>query len=228
MSARFSFSTMSGSKKEKHYANTRAHRHSIVINQTHKKAKKDTDTESISSNASTAITPPPPPPPPKPQCPLRPFMEGMFEPEDAEENKSICPLRRVKLSHTLPLCMFVMVNMILVIGTLLVTGVCRIIISCWDLGTRQPKATEGSNYRSQPNPILFFAVTVFAFIVTACYGPDWLGIAIRVLTTVGFFIGLLLNLLPGKDVTNIMRKVEKAMDTPPESPIGSEAADADS
>jgi hypothetical protein len=204
------FGAMSGSKKIKIYSNSRAH------NQAQKKVKKDTDTESISSNASTAV-PPPPPPPPKPQCPLRPFMEGMFEPEGDEPRKSICPLRRVKLSHTLPLCMFVMVNMILVIGTLLVTGICRITISCWNIGKWQLQPM-GSAHQSQPNPILFFSMTVFAFIVTACYGPDWMSITIRVLTTVGFFIGLLLYLLPGNGVAKLMRNVEKAENTPPESP----------
>jgi hypothetical protein len=55
-----------------------------------------------------------------------------------------------------------------------------------------------------------------------------LSITIRVLTTIGFFIGLLLNLLPGKGVAKLMGRVEKAEDTPPGSPTVPAAAVADS
>lgn len=127
---------MPGSKKDKQYANTRARRHSIVtVSHGHsKKSKKDDDTESVSSTADTVV----PPPPPKPQCPLRPYMEVMFEKQDGEENSSICPLRKVKLSHVLPLCFFLMFNMLLVVCTLMVTGLYR-------LTARGNKQTKSAN-----------------------------------------------------------------------------------
>jgi hypothetical protein len=192
-------------KKEKHYANSRAHRGSIVTvsHSGSKKTKKDNDTESVSSDASTVV----PPPPPKPQCPLRPYMEVMFESEESDEKKkSLCPLRRVKLSHTIPLCIFVMINMCLVIGTLLITGVCRLAATLLDWGQKPSKETDKDNnvriqgyVESIQNPdvsaILFLMMAVFAFFVTICYGPDWMRTAFQICTTIGFFVGVAMAML---------------------------------
>lgn len=127
MSSILSFG-MPSSKKEKHYANSRARRHSgdVVISQSKKSKKekekeKDTDTadtESISSSAPSStdtvvVTPPEPK-----KCPLRFILAGIFEAE-AEGKKSGCPLRRVQLWHTIPLCLLAAVNLILVIIALL-------------------------------------------------------------------------------------------------------------
>jgi hypothetical protein len=116
---------MPSSTKEKHYANSRARRHSgetVVINQSkHKKSKKekDTDTESItSSNASSSDTVVVPPPPAK-KCPLRFMLAGMMEAEKDETKASGCPLRRVQLWHTIPLCLLAIINLLLVIIALL-------------------------------------------------------------------------------------------------------------
>lgn len=129
MSSILSFG-MPSSKKEKHYANSRARRHSgdVVISQSKKASKKekekekekDTDTESISSSTpSSADTVVVPPPEPK-KCPLRFMLAGMFETEaEGEPKKSGCPLRRVQLWHTIPLCLLAAVNLILVIIALL-------------------------------------------------------------------------------------------------------------
>jgi len=94
---------------------------------------------------------------PKAQCPLRPYFHMMIEPvteaeegseahsndEEVEEANSKtktkpavlktakCPLRRVKLSHTLLLCLFISVNLCLVNGTLFVMGLCRCAWAAW-------------------------------------------------------------------------------------------------
>jgi len=130
MSSILSFG-MPSSKKEKHYANSRARRHSgdVVISQSKKskkeeKKEKDADTESLSSStassaADTVVVPPPPPEPKK--CPLRFMMAGMLQTEQESEGKKLggCPLRRVQLWHTIPLCLLAAVNLLLIIFALL-------------------------------------------------------------------------------------------------------------
>ena len=110
---------MASSKKEKHYANSRARRHSDIIVSQSKKSKKDkdTDSESVSSSADTVIVPPPE----LKKCPLRFIMTGMFEADgDTETAKPRgCPLRRVQLWHTIPLVLLAIINLILVIIALL-------------------------------------------------------------------------------------------------------------
>lgn len=114
---------MASSKKEKHYANSRARRHSDIIISQSKKSKKDkdTDSESVSSSSpSSADTVVVPPPAPK-KCPLRFIMTGMFEADEETENAKPrgCPLRRVQLWHTIPLVLLAIINLILVIIALL-------------------------------------------------------------------------------------------------------------
>jgi len=150
----FPFTTMPGSKKDKHYANTRSRRDSVIISHSGKKRKKDTDTESVSSSASTAVSDSTEKDEKakekkdekdkekekvevkKAQCPLRPYLNMMIEPEasatDGGPKTSKCPLTRVKLSHTLLLCLFISVNMSLVNGTLLVMGICRCVVAVWE------------------------------------------------------------------------------------------------
>lgn len=187
---------MPGSKKDKSYANTGHRRSSIVVHGGNKKAKRDADNESVSSTASTAI----PPPPPKPTCPLRPYMEAMFEPEESssdEIKKSLCPLKRVKLSHTLPLMMFIMINMCLVVITLLVTGLVRVVLGVSEWSHKQSKETELGSKKLDKNALSILALALLTFIVTACYGPHWMSNTFRICTTVGFF-GLLMILLVNK------------------------------
>ena len=127
MSSLLSFG-MPSSKKEKHYANIRARRHSsdIIISQSKKKkdkkAEKDSDTESVTSTTpSSSDTVVVPPPEPK-KCPLRFMLAGMMEAEleEADGKKTRgCPLRRVQLWHTIPLCLLAIVNLLLVIIALL-------------------------------------------------------------------------------------------------------------
>jgi len=159
MSSKFSFSSMPGSKNGKQYANSGHRRSSIVIHGSHKKTKKDTDdTESISSTASTVI----PPPPPKAKCPVRPYMEVMFEPEksDGNEKQSLCPLKRVKLSHTLPLMLFIMINMCLVILTLLVTGLVRVFWGVSDWVRKQSNGTIFVSQQPDTNAFSLFALAL--------------------------------------------------------------------
>jgi hypothetical protein len=119
MSSLLSFG-MPGSKKEKHYANSRARRHSDVVITHGKKSKKekDTDTESVSSSTNsssdTVIVPPP-----GKKCPLRFMLAGMMEAESEDKKSSGCPLRRVQLWHVIPLCLLAIVNLLLVIIALL-------------------------------------------------------------------------------------------------------------
>ncbi|KAE8440450.1 hypothetical protein EG329_007594 [Mollisiaceae sp. DMI_Dod_QoI] len=115
---------MASSKKEKHYPNSRARRHSgeVVISQSKKSKKdkdKDTDTDSISSSTNsssdTVVSPEPK------KCPLRFMLAGLFEMEDEADAKKPrgCPLRRVQLWHTIPLCLLAIINLLLVIIALL-------------------------------------------------------------------------------------------------------------
>jgi hypothetical protein len=116
---------MASSEKEKHYANSRARRHSgeVVISQSKKKRSKkdkdkDTDTESVSSStnssADTVVAEPK-------KCPLRFVLAGLFELGDEVDGKKPkgCPLRRVQLWHTIPLCLLAVINLLLVIIALL-------------------------------------------------------------------------------------------------------------
>jgi hypothetical protein len=122
MSSLLNFTGMASSKKEKHYANRSARRHSgeIIISQNKKgKKDKDTDTESVSSSTpsstDTAVNPEPK------KCPLRFVLVGLFEIGDETDEKKAggCPLRRVQLWHTIPLCLLAAINLLLVIVALL-------------------------------------------------------------------------------------------------------------
>ena len=121
MSSLLSFG-MAGSKKEKHYANTRARRHSdVVITHGKKSSKKekDTDTESVSSSSNSSADTVVVPPPPEKKCPLRFILAGIMESESKEKKSSECPLRRVQLWHVIPLCLLAIVNLLVVIVALL-------------------------------------------------------------------------------------------------------------
>lgn len=119
MSTLLSFG-MPGSKKEKHYANSRARRHSDIVITHSKKSKKDkdNDTESVASTNSSSDTVVVPPPPEK-KCPLRFMLAGMMESVSEDKKPSGCPLRRVQLWHVIPLCLLAIVNLLLVIIALL-------------------------------------------------------------------------------------------------------------
>lgn len=116
MSGLLSITSMSSSKKEKNFANRSARRHSgeIILHQSKRSKKhKDTDTESISSStqSSTVFA----------ECPFRFILTGLFETESKDDGKKEagCPLRRVQLWHTIPLCLLAVVNLLLVIVALL-------------------------------------------------------------------------------------------------------------
>jgi hypothetical protein len=107
---------MSSSTKEKHHANRSARRHSgeIVLHQSKKRKKhKDTDTESTTSSTPSSIV--------ITECPFRFILTGLFETENKDDGKKEggCPLRRVQLWHTIPLCLLAVVNLLLVIAALL-------------------------------------------------------------------------------------------------------------
>jgi hypothetical protein len=108
---------MASSKKDKHYPNSRARRHSGTVVVTHgKKSKrdKDTDSESLSSSSTEATVSE------MKKCPLRFMMAGMLESDAVGERKGAeCPLRRVQLWHTIPLCVLAIINLLLVIIALL-------------------------------------------------------------------------------------------------------------
>ncbi|PQE17642.1 hypothetical protein CJF31_00007770 [Rutstroemia sp. NJR-2017a BVV2] len=120
---------MPSMKKEKHHANSRARRHSDIEKKSRrdkedKEKDKDTDTESVvsttlsSTEICAVVTVPPSP---ESKCPLRFLMAEIVEAED-EEGKKIhrgCPLRRVQLWHTIPLCILAIINLLLIIVALL-------------------------------------------------------------------------------------------------------------
>jgi hypothetical protein len=112
---------MSGSKKEKHYANSRARRHSDIIITHGKKSKKekDADTESVSSTTNSSSDTVVVSPPPEKKCPLRFLLPGMIEPESDEKKSRGCPLRRVQLWHVIPLCLLAIINLLLVVIALI-------------------------------------------------------------------------------------------------------------
>lgn len=114
------------SKNDKHYANSRVRRHSGEVVLSRKKSKKDkdkdTDSESVttSSSADTLV---------EPKCPLRYMLTSILETqiEDKGQAKG-CPLRHVQLWHTIPLCLFGIINLLLVIVALLGLASYRIIM----------------------------------------------------------------------------------------------------
>jgi hypothetical protein len=104
---------MASSKKDKHYTSSRARRHSgTVVVANGKKSRRDKDTDSVSLSSSstdaTVIE--------TKKCPLRFMMAGMLESNTVGERKGLgCPLRRVQLWHTIPLCLLAIINLLLVI-----------------------------------------------------------------------------------------------------------------
>lgn len=110
---------MPSSKKEKHYANSHARRHSgsgtvVIAGGKKSKKSKDSDTESLSSSSASSdasVT--------ESKCPLRWMMTGMFETNHHGVKQTGCPLRRVQLWHTIPLCLLAIINLLLVILALL-------------------------------------------------------------------------------------------------------------
>lgn len=122
MSSLLSLSGLTSSKKEKHYANRSARRHSGEIVVRKKKKDKDTDTDSVSSSSTDAAM--------NPEPILRFVLAGLFETGRTGDEKkaSGCPLRRVQLWHTIPLCLLAAINLLLVIVALLGLAVYRIVM----------------------------------------------------------------------------------------------------
>ncbi|KAE9377075.1 hypothetical protein N431DRAFT_453448 [Stipitochalara longipes BDJ] len=121
MSSLLNLAGIASSKKEKHSANRSARRHSgvIVVRESKKRKRdKDTDSESVSSSTpsstDSAVNS-------KSKCPLRFVLLGLFEAEGEADGKKAggCPLRRVQLWHTIPLCLLAAINLLLVIVALL-------------------------------------------------------------------------------------------------------------
>jgi hypothetical protein len=108
---------MTSSKKDKHYTSSRARRHSgtvVVTNGKKSRRDKDTDSESFSSSSTDA------PILESKKCPLRFMVAGMLESDTVGERQGLgCPLRRVQLWHTIPLCLLAIINLLLVIVALL-------------------------------------------------------------------------------------------------------------
>jgi hypothetical protein len=106
--------------KEKRYSNTRVRRHpgEIVVHSSKKTNRhKDGDTESevFTPSSSDAILVPPPP---DNKCPFRFLLASLLDTGD-EEGRAGCPLKRVQIWHTLPLCLLAVVNLLLVVMALL-------------------------------------------------------------------------------------------------------------
>jgi hypothetical protein len=122
MSSLLSLSGIASAQKEKHHANRGARRHSgeMVVSRSKKRKKgKDTDTDSVSSSAQsstdTAVNAE------AKRWFLRLILAGLFETGDEADGKRTggCPLRRVQLWHTIPLCLLAAINLLLVIVALL-------------------------------------------------------------------------------------------------------------
>jgi hypothetical protein len=126
---------MASSKKEKHYANSRARRQSDGTSHSKKSKKdRDADTESVSSASTDTVIA-------EAKCPLRFVLAGMIEPGGAgeEKKKGSCPLRRVQLWHVIPLCLLAILNLLLVIIALLGLAGYRIILGLQGVMVRLAK-----------------------------------------------------------------------------------------
>lgn len=125
-------------RREKHYIDSRAKKHSELVVSQRQKSKKDKDTgaEMISSSnptsADTVVVIPPPEPK---KCPLRFVLADMFEIDEyADVNKPRgCPLRRVRLWHTIPLVILAIINLVLVTIALLGLAGFRIAVGVQEL-----------------------------------------------------------------------------------------------
>jgi hypothetical protein len=113
---------MASSKKEKHNANSRARRTDGSSHGKKRKKDRDGDTESVSSSSTdSAIA--------DAKCPLRFVLANFIEAEgEGGDKKGSCPLRRVQLWHVIPLCLFAILNLLLVIVALLGLAGYRIMI----------------------------------------------------------------------------------------------------
>ncbi|KAA8566842.1 hypothetical protein EYC84_009941 [Monilinia fructicola] len=102
-------------KKEKHRSNSRIPRRSEPEKKSRKEKDnkdKDTDFESVISASSTPY-PTGPPASHSSKCPLRFLLSGMIDAKGGKQNG--CPLRRVQLWHTIPLCLLAIINLLLII-----------------------------------------------------------------------------------------------------------------
>ncbi|RDW66387.1 hypothetical protein BP6252_10022 [Coleophoma cylindrospora] len=103
-------------KKEKQYSNIKAHRDNVIVMHNRKgknQREKEKDSDDEPSDALARVTPPPPP---KPQCPLRSMYAVLIQPDEGAEGEKIkgCPLRRVQLWHTIPLCLIAIIIPLLI------------------------------------------------------------------------------------------------------------------
>ena len=118
MSGILTLSGIASPKKEKANRSARRHSTEIVISQRKKRKRdKDTDSDSVSSTPSSTDTSASS----EQKCPLRFVLSGLFETEVETDGKKVggCPLRRVQLWHTIPLCLLAAINLLLVIVALL-------------------------------------------------------------------------------------------------------------
>lgn len=113
---------IASSKKERHNANSRARRTDGSSHGKKRKKYRDGDTESVSSSsADSAIA--------EAKCPLRFVLASLIESEgEGDDKRGSCPLRKVQLWHVIPLCLFAILNLLLVIVALLGLAGYRIMI----------------------------------------------------------------------------------------------------
>lgn len=122
---RYATDTKMPSRTEKNYANSRVRRHSgeVILSKKRSKKEKETDTDSVttSSSADTLAT--------EPKCPMRFMLSGVLETQ-TEEKLQVrgCPLRRVQLWHTIPLCLLAIINLLIIIVALLGLASYRLVL----------------------------------------------------------------------------------------------------
>ncbi|RDW71832.1 hypothetical protein BP5796_07866 [Coleophoma crateriformis] len=102
-------------KKEKQYSDTKTPRDNVIVMHSRKgknQREKEKDSDDEPSDAIVRVIPPPP----KPQCPLRSMYAVLIQPDEGTEGEKIkgCPLRRVQLWHTIPLCLIAIIIPLLI------------------------------------------------------------------------------------------------------------------
>ena len=114
------------SRTDRNFANSRVRRHSgeVVLSKKRSKKDKETDTESVttSSSADTLVA--------EPKCPFRFMLRGVLDTPIEDKNQARgCPLRRVQLWHTIPLCLLAIINLLIIIVALLGLASYRLVMT---------------------------------------------------------------------------------------------------
>lgn len=100
----------------------RRHSGEVVISKKRSKKDKETDSDSVttSSSADTLVA--------DSKCPFRFMLSGVLGIIEDKHQARGCPLRRVELWHSIPLCLLAIINLLIIIVALLGVALYRLVM----------------------------------------------------------------------------------------------------